>query len=241
MTDHRTQEISLRTGLGLTRRELLIGLAALGITACVPRGTGRGGAAFFGVRDPDPLPDVPDGLFALGVACGDPTPDGFVLWTRLAPEPVADAGGMPDRNVSVRWQIAEDPDFQLLAADGVVQTSSAVAHSVHVDVSGLEPDREYWYRFTTGGQVSTVGRARTAPACGRAAAPLAGRQRRFANHPLVERLIRTGPSGIPCLSCDLADRPLHPTDRRPPHRRLLHRRNRDRGPDIHLPCTHAEA
>ena len=166
MTDHRTQEISLRTGLGLTRRELLIGLAALGITACVPRGTGRGGAAFFGVRDPDPLPDVPDGLFALGVACGDPTPDGFVLWTRLAPEPVADAGGMPDRNVSVRWQIAEDPDFQLLAADGVVQTSSAVAHSVHVDVSGLEPDREYWYRFTTGGQVSSVGRSRTAPGVG---------------------------------------------------------------------------
>ena len=166
MTDRHMHENPLRRGLGLTRRELLVGLAALGITACMPRGTGRGGAAYFGVADPDPIPDMPHGLFALGVACGDPTPDGFVLWTRLAPEPLADAGGMPDRNVWVRWQIADDPTFSDVVADGTINTSSAVAHSVHIDVSGLEPDREYWYRFTTGGQVSAVGRARTAPSPG---------------------------------------------------------------------------
>ena len=26
--------------------------------------------------------------FQLGVAAGDPAPDGFVIWTRLAPEPL---------------------------------------------------------------------------------------------------------------------------------------------------------
>ena len=43
--------------------------------------------------------------FRLGVASGDPLPDGVVLWTRLAPKPLADDGhgGMPDRKVPVRW------------------------------------------------------------------------------------------------------------------------------------------
>ena len=36
--------------------------------------------------------------FALGVASGDPTPDGVVLWTRLAPDPL-NGGGMSGRRV----------------------------------------------------------------------------------------------------------------------------------------------
>ena len=35
--------------------------------------------------------------FTLGVASGDPTDDGVVLWTRLAPDPLAPGGGMPVR------------------------------------------------------------------------------------------------------------------------------------------------
>lgn len=40
------------------------------------------------------------------------------------------------------------------------------AHSVHVDVTGLEQNREYWYRFRSGQHLSPVGRTRTAPAPG---------------------------------------------------------------------------
>jgi alkaline phosphatase D len=32
--------------------------------------------------------------FSLGVASGDPADDGFVIWTRLAPDPLAFRGGM---------------------------------------------------------------------------------------------------------------------------------------------------
>ncbi|CAN0596762.1 unnamed protein product, partial [Laminaria digitata] len=32
--------------------------------------------------------------FSLGVASGEPTSDGFVLWTRLAPNPLDPDGGM---------------------------------------------------------------------------------------------------------------------------------------------------
>jgi alkaline phosphatase D len=154
--------------LTFTRRQVLVGLSAAALTACRPRGTGSGGGYVFGIPDPAPIPGLPDGLFALGVASGDPTPDGIVLWTRLAPSPLADLGGMPDESVSVRWQVASDPDFTVLVADGVVPTSSAVAHSVHIDVKRLASGQTYWYRFTTGGQVSPVGRTRTAPAVGAA-------------------------------------------------------------------------
>ena len=44
--------------------------------------------------------------FALGVASGDPVADGFVLWTRLAPDPL-NGGGMPPEAVEVRWEVAE--------------------------------------------------------------------------------------------------------------------------------------
>jgi alkaline phosphatase D len=151
-----------------TRRQVLVGLSAAALAACRPRGTGSGGGYVFGIADPDPIPGLPDGLFALGVASGDPTPDGVVLWTRLAPTPLAERGGMPDETVSVRWQVATDPDFAVLVADGVVATSAAVAHSLHIDVKRLAPDQTYWYRFTTGGQVSPVGRTRTTPAPGAA-------------------------------------------------------------------------
>ena len=41
--------------------------------------------------------------FTLGVASGYPTPEGVILWTRLAPEPLAPGGGMPAEVVAVRW------------------------------------------------------------------------------------------------------------------------------------------
>jgi alkaline phosphatase D len=48
----------------------------------------------------------------------------------------------------------------------------ADAHSVHVEVAGLEPGRPYWYRFEAAGYESAIGRARTAPRAGMPAASL---------------------------------------------------------------------
>ncbi len=106
--------------------------------------------------------------FTLGVASGDPVPDGFVLWTRLAPQPLAEdgAGGIMGA-VPVRWQVAEDETMSKVVASGLAQADDRFAHSVHVEVSGLKPDRPYWYRFTAMGEQSPIGKARTAPAPGR--------------------------------------------------------------------------
>lgn len=106
--------------------------------------------------------------FTLGVASGDPTPDGVVLWTRLAPSPLADdgQGGMPSRDVDVEWQLADDERFGRILRSGTVTASPSWAHSVHVETAGLAPGREYLYRFRAGGYVSPTGRTRTAPAPG---------------------------------------------------------------------------
>jgi alkaline phosphatase D len=106
--------------------------------------------------------------FTLGVASGDPLPDGVVLWTRLAPDPTAEdgLGGMDPLPVDVRWEIAADDGFRQAVASGSETARPELAHSVHVDATGLRPATEYFYRFMAGNEVSPVGRTKTAPAAG---------------------------------------------------------------------------
>ncbi len=106
--------------------------------------------------------------FTLGVASGEPLPDGAVIWTRLAPTPLAadGRGGMPDRAVDVEWQVADDERFTRITQRGVTTAAPGLAHSVHVELTGLRPGAEYFYRFRSGGHVSPAGRTRTAPAPG---------------------------------------------------------------------------
>lgn len=103
--------------------------------------------------------------FSLGVASGDPLSGSVVLWTRVAPEPL-EGGGMPMAPVEVEWELARDRLFQTLEQKGKVIAFPEIGHSVHVDVTGLEPGREYWYRFRAGGEISQTGRTKTAPADG---------------------------------------------------------------------------
>lgn len=104
--------------------------------------------------------------FTLGVASGDPLPDGFVIWTRLAVSPLAPdgLGGMAPTRRQVNWQVATDERFRDVVRAGEVTAGSEWAHAVHVEVGGLQPGREYYYRFRTGRWLSRAGRALTAPA-----------------------------------------------------------------------------
>ncbi len=137
----------------LSRRELLNAAWKLGVTALVqPVVSGRVLAQPLFTSYP----------FTLGVASGDPWPESVVLWTRLAPEPL-DGGGMPMANVEVGWEIAGDPAFRTVVRKGAAVARPELGHSVHVEVPGLEPGREYWYRFRAGGEISQTGRTKTAP------------------------------------------------------------------------------
>ena len=77
--------------------------------------------------------------FTLGVASGFPEPNAVVLWTRLAPEPFAPGGGMPNAPVEVRWEIAGDDGFKQIERSGTVYATPEWAHSVHVEATGLSP------------------------------------------------------------------------------------------------------
>ena len=100
--------------------------------------------------------------FSLGVASGDPADDGFVLWTRLAPDPL-NGGGMPPQSVEVRWEVSADDEMRRIVKSGRATATADWAHAVHAEVDGLEPNREYWYRFHAGDATSGTGRTRTLP------------------------------------------------------------------------------
>src|SRR5690606_9944792 len=114
--------LSLALDRAGSRREFLriAGALAAGLlTGCAPR-PGR----------PAPFRAYP---FTLGVASGDPLPDGVVLWTRLAPD-LAAGGGMPPEPVEVEWQVAADDAFRRVVRRGRAPAVPELAHSVHVEV-----------------------------------------------------------------------------------------------------------
>ena len=138
----------------LSRRTFVVGAAA-GAGALV---LGRPDLAA-ATRIPRAIGNYP---FTLGIASGDPLADGVVIWTRLAPEQTA-AGGLSNTTYDVEWEVAADQAMKDVVRKGTAHAQAQHGHSVHVDVRGLEHDREYWYRFRAGGHVSPLGRTRTTP------------------------------------------------------------------------------
>lgn len=114
-------------------------------------------------RNIDANPRFTEYPFALGVASGDPAPDGFVIWTRLCPRPAEQHYGMPRQPMIVAWEVAPDDTFTTILQQGEALASPELGHAVHVEVAGLSPDRIYVYRFRIAGHASTTGRTRTLP------------------------------------------------------------------------------
>lgn len=74
---------------------------------------------------------------ALGVASGEPAPDGLVLWTRLLlAEP-----GQAQTPYSVRWELAHDSRFARIVQQDQAPALPLLGHGVHVQLHGLAPER----------------------------------------------------------------------------------------------------
>ena len=124
-----------------------------------------GGAAFAGtlmIRSVFDRSLAATTLFTLGVASGDPSLDGFVLWTRLAANPLQ-GGGMPRQSIPVQWYVSTDPEMKVIVQQGTAIALPESAHAIHVEVAGLQPNRPYWYQFKVKQNLSPIGRSRTAP------------------------------------------------------------------------------
>jgi alkaline phosphatase D len=171
----RKRSSGYASGPNLTRRQSLFlaggALAQAVQLAAFPKPALAGGLLL--PKSPNAPQAMRQDPFSLGVASGEPAPDGFALWTRLAPDPLSADPAMPGgmasaetggSDVALRYEIAEDPNMQKLARRGLAVAEARFAHSVHLEIGGLLPGRPYWYRFMTGRAVSPVGCVRTAPA-----------------------------------------------------------------------------
>lgn len=136
----------------ISRRFLLQRALYAAALIAASRGTARAAAAPVFLNDP----------FQLGVASGDPTADGFIIWSRLAPDPF-DPEALPPEGIEVGWEVAADSSMKKVVAQGRQMARPHMGHSIHVDVQGLEPARPYFYRFHCGSAVSRVGQAQTLP------------------------------------------------------------------------------
>lgn len=145
-----------KTAPGPGERRRFLAQALQGMGACLS-------LALLPGHEARAAPRLAHNPFTLGVASGDPTPDGIVLWTRLASEP-ADNRGMGRQPLPVLWRVASNPSMSQVVASGVALAWDALAHSVHVELDGLLPGRDHWYQFSVGGEESPVGHFRTAPA-----------------------------------------------------------------------------
>ncbi|MEV4945821.1 alkaline phosphatase D family protein [Streptomyces sp. NPDC053755] len=136
-----------------TRRTVVKAAAVTAVAAPVLVGTASPAVA--GTEAP---------VFLHGVASGDPLPDGVLLWTRVTPTPDAVPGSLTGPDVTVGWEVAEDPAFGRTVARGTTTARAVSDHTVKADVRGLRPATAYWFRFTVGDTVSPVGRTRTTAA-----------------------------------------------------------------------------
>jgi len=141
----------------LDRREFLQAGAQLGIAlaACAIPGMALGAASR--------LRGLPDNPFTLGIASGDPTPDSVVLWTRLDTG-VLERASANEMAIEVDFEIADSANFANIKRTGTVVALPEMGHSVHAEVRGLEPGREYFYRWMVASEISGTGRTKTAPA-----------------------------------------------------------------------------
>ena len=110
----------------------------------------------------------------LGIASGEPWPDGFVIWTRLAWTRSPRTGWAECRRARAGGLgSGRGCGHAPVVARGVEQARIENAHSVHVELRGLKPGREYFYRFRSGRHISAVGRTLTSPALHETPAALA--------------------------------------------------------------------
>jgi alkaline phosphatase D len=100
------------------------------------------------------LPVAKEGAFKSGIASGFPRPQGMTLWTRLA--------GLK-QSAKLELTIAKDRHFQNVIEERSVTARKDRDFTARTFVNGLDPDEQYFYRFTTKNSKSKVGRFKTAP------------------------------------------------------------------------------
>ncbi|MGB0907542.1 MAG: alkaline phosphatase D family protein [Maricaulaceae bacterium] len=131
----------------ISRRTLLGSAGVAGLAACAPKDAARLSSERPASR----------GLFAHGIASGDPLSNAVILWTRITPEN-PNAGP-----VEILWEMSETDNFETLAANGTGTAQAASNWTFKVDAQNLTAGTTYYYRFTAGETSSPTGVTNTLP------------------------------------------------------------------------------
>ncbi|MEO0449879.1 MAG: alkaline phosphatase D family protein [Pseudomonadota bacterium] len=103
--------------------------------------------------------------FIHGVASGDPLPDSVIIWTRVTPD-----AALPGMSIPISFGVFEDEALERPVRYGQGYAVPERDYTVKVNLTDLEPDKEYFYRFiakvTTGDVSSPLGRTKTTAASG---------------------------------------------------------------------------
>ena len=98
--------------------------------------------------------------FIHGVASGDPLPDSVIIWTRVTPD-----AALPGVAIPVSFGVFEDAEQQRPVKYDQGYALPERDYTVKVNVTDLEPDKEYYFRFiakvASGDVGSPVGRTKT--------------------------------------------------------------------------------
>ena len=149
----------------LTRRGLLgASGSVLGLVACSQEPIIDSEARI--TVSPDDRPAYPGTVnFIHGVASGDPLPDSVIIWTRVTPD-----AAYPNARIPVSFGVFEDEAMERPVKYGQGYAVPERDYTVKVNLTELEPDKEYYFRFsakvTSGDVASPIGRTRTTAASG---------------------------------------------------------------------------
>ena len=95
--------------------------------------------------------DTPQIQFIHGVASGDVTSEGAVLWSQT------------DKDSSLNVQVSKHPNFKKLDFEDSVHATVDSDFTAKSLAEGLKPNTLYYYRFTAGSTTSEIGTFKTSP------------------------------------------------------------------------------
>lgn len=94
--------------------------------------------------------------FYHGVASGDPTENSVILWTKVTLDTSI-------QTAKIHWELASDEAFKHVLQKGKLTTTEVDDFTIKPDVTGLQPNTTYYYRFRYKKTYSITGITKTLP------------------------------------------------------------------------------
>jgi len=130
-----------------TRREFLK-VSALSACALLIS-TGLSGC---GGSDDDADDTTTPAAFNHGIASGDPLSDKVIIWTRVT---------TTAPTINVNYEVATDEAFADIIHNGIYTTDATKDYTVKIDIQNLFDGTTYYYRFSSKGTTSDIGKMKT--------------------------------------------------------------------------------